>query len=155
MHSKPRFPITRDEIATVVAHFYGKVADDPVLSPIYLRHIKDWDTHVARLREFWENMIFGDGSKGAETFLIHLRTGEIRPEHFERWCAIFRENAQSLLAPVAASAWGLIAERLSEAYQESARHNLSAMAFGHRDDLENSPLTDRPMMPDTEGRAQA
>ena len=152
MKSKPRFPISQEEVGIFVERLYMRISEDPVLAPIYSRHIESWPKHIERLTAFWENVVFGNGSDSASPLIKHLRTGEIRPEHFERWLGVFRKAAEDSLSPIAASAWELLAERLSTAYERSAQHNMSAMAFGHREDLENSPDTERPTTPETDGR---
>ena len=50
---------TEDEVSHLVHTFYRNVRDDSVLGPIFDRHVKDWDTHLAKMVDFWSSALRG------------------------------------------------------------------------------------------------
>ncbi|HMA06231.1 MAG TPA: group III truncated hemoglobin [Ramlibacter sp.] len=50
---------SEEEVSELVHTFYGHVRDDAVLGPIFGRHVKDWDTHLARMVDFWSSALRG------------------------------------------------------------------------------------------------
>ena len=39
---------SESEVADLVQAFYARIRDDPVLGPIFARHVADEDTHTCR-----------------------------------------------------------------------------------------------------------
>ncbi len=55
----------RDDVAMLVSIFYKKIRKEEHLGPIFNHVIKDWDTHLDRLTDFWEtNLLFVPKFKG-------------------------------------------------------------------------------------------
>ena len=48
----------REDVALLVNTFYTKVRANDELGPIFNTAIKDWDTHLIHLTNFWESQLF-------------------------------------------------------------------------------------------------
>ena len=77
-----------------------------MLGPVFARAIADeaWPEHLAIIQDFWSSMMLKTGRYQRNPFSAHLRVEGIRPEHFDRWLALFRETCDELLAPGPAEA---------------------------------------------------
>ena len=49
---------TREDVSLLVRTFYAKVRKDELLGPIFNGIIKDWETHLELLTDFWETNLF-------------------------------------------------------------------------------------------------
>ena len=85
----PRFDITEAEIARTVAVFYGAVRRHEVLAPIFAEHVGDWAAHEDRIAAFWKGAILHKAGYNGSPMRAHLSAGNVRPEHFEIWLALF------------------------------------------------------------------
>lgn len=110
----PRFDITEPEIARVVATFYGAVRRHEVLAPIFAEHIGDWPAHEARITAFWAGAILHKAGYNGSPMRAHLSAGNVRPEHFAIWLALFDESLRRTLPPWSARAWSAMAHRIGQ-----------------------------------------
>lgn len=75
----PRFDITPDQIARVVATFYATVRDHPGLGPVFAVHVADWPAHEAKIARFWRNAILHDRVYDGNPLAAHRAAGNVRP----------------------------------------------------------------------------
>lgn len=92
-------PMIRDLVHT----FYARVRQDRELGPIFEDAIDDWDEHLAKLCDFWSSVTLMTGRFKGSPMAAHVRTSAIRPEHFARWLALFRQTAIEVCPPDAAA----------------------------------------------------
>ncbi len=109
---EPRFPITRPQIASVLAQFYGRVRLDPVLGPVFAAHVTDWVAHEAKIADFWANAILSERSYDGNPMQAHIAAGNVATDHFARWLALFDEVLDNELPPELAVAWSHLAHRI-------------------------------------------
>lgn len=96
--------VTEPMIREVVHAFYAKVRADPALGPIFNRAIGDgWDTHLAKLCDFWSSVLLMTGRFKGSPMTAHSRLADIRPTHFARWLHLFEQTAEQLCPPEAAA----------------------------------------------------
>ncbi len=108
----PRFDVTRDEIACVVAAFYARIRAHPGLGPVFAAHVGDWPAHEARIVDFWANAILHERCYDGNPVAVHRAAGDVRPGMFDTWLALFdRVLAEELRADQAA-AWSALAHRI-------------------------------------------
>jgi len=100
--------ITEPMIRTLVETFYGRVRQDPQLAPIFNREVEDWDAHLAKLADFWSSVMLMTGRFKGRPMAAHAAVGDITPEHFGHWLALFAATAGEVCPPAAAA---LFAER--------------------------------------------
>ncbi|MPY93449.1 MAG: sec-independent protein translocase TatC [Acidimicrobiia bacterium] len=84
------------EIAELVRRFYGEVAQDDLLGPMFeeVAHV-DWAEHLPKLTAFWCRALLGVEGYSGNPFGAHRRIHELRAfrlDHFERWLTIFEET---------------------------------------------------------------
>ncbi|PPQ31527.1 hypothetical protein CCR94_09250 [Rhodoblastus sphagnicola] len=108
--------MSEDDLDRLVRVFYGKAREDAVIGPIFNSHVSDWEHHFALVRDFWSRAMLGTSRYKGAPFAPHLGMN-LRPEHFDRWVALFRDTAQAVLKPVAARAAIRRVEHMSAAFQ--------------------------------------
>jgi hemoglobin len=108
----PRFPITRPEIARVVAAFYAAVRAHPGLGPVFAAHVTDWPAHEARITDFWANTILHERGYDGNPIAVHLRAGNVQPGMFSTWLALFDATLARELPTDKAAAWSALAHRI-------------------------------------------
>lgn len=97
-------------IGALVDHFYGMVRQDSVLGPIFEARVKDWDDHLAKLRDFWSSVLLMSGRYKGRPMPVHAAIQEISDEHFERWLELFKLAAKHVCQPKGAA---LVIDRAS------------------------------------------
>src|SRR3954468_12110529 len=95
------FDITdRRDVACLVNAFYDRVRDDDVLGPIFddIAHV-DWATHLPRMYDFWESVLFGTATFKGTPLVVHRALATQTPltaETFGRWVALFQTTVDDL-----------------------------------------------------------
>ena len=89
-----------DDIKKLVDTFYGKINVDPMLSPIFNKVANvDWDTHLLKMYEFWNMIIFGARNYQGSPMGIHIHLSTLTTMHqeqFEQWKKLFFETLDEL-----------------------------------------------------------
>lgn len=83
-------------IERCVRLFYAKAHADPLLGPVMSAHIADFERHVATICDFWSRSLLGTARYEGRPYPAHVGL-PIRPQHFERWLALFAEAANAEL----------------------------------------------------------
>lgn len=110
----PRFDVTPDQIARVVADFYAEIRTHPTLGPIFATHVTDWPAHEEKIAGFWRNAILMERSYDGNPMQKHREAGNVRPGMFAPWLALFDSVLARNLAPEAAAAWSALAHRIGQ-----------------------------------------
>src|SRR3954452_12790464 len=91
------FDITdRRDVACLVNAFYDRVRDDDVLGPIFddIAHV-DWATHLPRMCDFWESVLFARATFKGAPLVVHralARRTPLTTVAFDRWIALFQST---------------------------------------------------------------
>ncbi len=107
-----RFPITRPEIARVVAAFYARIRQHPGLGPVFAAHVSDWPPHEAKITDFWANAILYERSYDGNPLQVHRAAGNVHPGMFDSWLALFDMTLREELRPDQAAAWSALAHKI-------------------------------------------
>lgn len=110
----PRFPVTPDEIARVVADFYAAIRTDPTLGPVFAAHVTDWPAHEEKIARFWRNAILMEGCYDGNPMQVHRSAGNVRPGMFGPWLELFDATLRRTLAPETATQWSALAHRIGQ-----------------------------------------
>ena len=103
MRDAPRPTPTRDldspdQIAELVRRFYGDVAQDDLLGPMFNDVAQvDWTEHLPKLTAFWCRVLLGMPGYAGNPFRAHMLVHAQRaftPAHFERWLTLFHETLE-------------------------------------------------------------
>ena len=80
-------------ISLLVESFYDRIRADRVLGPIFDRVITgSWDSHLARMKDFWASVALSAGSYSGQPVPVHQRLSDVTPDHSERWLRLFAET---------------------------------------------------------------
>lgn len=92
MHENKRFIESRTEIELLVNSFYDKVKQDALIGPIFNETAKvDWNEHLPKLINFWEDLLLGTNKYNGRPFPPHIPLN-LKIEHFERWLQLFSKT---------------------------------------------------------------
>lgn len=106
--------IKEEDLARLVALFYGRVREDPEIGPIFDDAVEDWPAHLAKLTDFWHSVMLTSGRYKGNPMVAHMRQKRIRPEHFDRWLALWNVATAEVMAPPVAAALQAKAARIGE-----------------------------------------
>src|SRR5438093_1977893 len=101
--NQSRFDITdRRDVACLVNVFYDRVRDDDILGPIFddIAHV-DWTTHLPRMYDFWESVLFARATFKGTPLLVHRaldRRTPLTTAAFDRWIALFQSTVDDLFS---------------------------------------------------------
>jgi hemoglobin len=94
--------ITETDIASLVERFYAKVRVDPEIGPVFNQAVRNWDAHLALLKDFWSTVLLTTGRYKGNPLLAHFPL-PIEESDFARWLNLFSETAHEVMpAPQAA-----------------------------------------------------
>ena len=66
----------REDVALLVITFYTKVRANDELGPIFNTAIKDWDSHLIHLTNFWESQLFRKNVFSGNPLKKHVEVDE-------------------------------------------------------------------------------
>jgi len=89
--------ITETEIANLVERFYAKVRVDPEIGPVFNHAVRNWDAHLALLKDFWSTVLLTTGRYKGNPLLAHFPL-PIEESDFARWLNLFSETANEVMA---------------------------------------------------------
>jgi hemoglobin len=108
----PRFDISPDQIARVVATFYAAIRQHPGLGPVFAAHVTDWPAHEEKIARFWRNAILHERVYDGNPLAAHRDAGNVRPGMFAVWLGLFDSVLKLELPPGAAAEWSALAHRI-------------------------------------------
>tara|TARA_R110002167_G_scaffold97655_1_gene257545 strand:- start:30 stop:425 length:396 start_codon:yes stop_codon:yes gene_type:complete len=116
-------------IERLVRAFYARIRVDPVLAPIFVAAIPgDWEPHLARMCEFWSSVMLTSGRYRGNPVAVHKRLSAVRPEHFERWLALFEQTAGDICPPEIAAEFMIRARRIAASLKNAMFYDPARMA---------------------------
>ena len=91
---------TREDIIKLVDAFYEKVKVDDTIGYIFsdVAHT-NWKSHLPRMYDFWENILFSTGNFEGNPMMAHKELNkkvQMDFTHFNRWNILFKEIVDSL-----------------------------------------------------------
>ena len=112
---------TKDDIELLVNKFYDKVGRDKTIGFFFNDIAKvNWDTHLPKMYQFWETLLFGNVSYKGNPMAKHFPINEIQAmekHHFEHWLklwvATIDENFEGEMADAAKTKAGNIANLMA------------------------------------------
>ena len=97
----------RKDIIKLVNVFYDQVKTDTVIGFIFndIAHT-NWDLHLPRMYDFWENILFYSGNYSGSPMVVHKELHQKSPmnqQHFQHWNDLFSETVDKLFEGVKAN----------------------------------------------------
>jgi hemoglobin len=105
---------TEEEIVQLVYGFYDAVRRDAVLGPIFNQHVKNWDTHLPTMVDFWSSALRGTARFRGAPMPKHAALPDLRVELFQHWLALFRETTAALPNAALADKANDLAKRIAQ-----------------------------------------
>jgi len=107
-----------------VRHFYDVARNDEWLGPTFAASIKNWDTHLLAMDDFWLTALLGQDRYRSAPFPPHLKL-KIDQSHFDRWRDLWVASAvETLPEPLRGKAISMgksMAHCWGQAYQAMTR----------------------------------
>ncbi len=85
-------------ILAFIRPFYMDVRQHAVIGPIFNERIKDWESHLAKIADFWALQTGGPATYRGGLVGAHQGLG-IRPDFFDHWLKLWDFNCQRQLTP--------------------------------------------------------
>ncbi|MDE2401819.1 MAG: group III truncated hemoglobin [Burkholderiales bacterium] len=105
---------TEEEVANLVYSFYDKVREDALLGPFFNAHVKNWDSHLLKMVDFWSSALRGTARFRGTPMPTHAALPGVSASMFQHWLQLFRETTATLgNSPMQARA-NLLAQRIAE-----------------------------------------
>jgi len=108
--------LSEEKIARLVATFYGRAREDDLIGPIFNAAVKDWDHHIAQISDFWSSMMMKTSRYNGRPMRPHLVL-PLKPEHFDRWLALFEATAREIFESDLAEAFIIRACRIADSFE--------------------------------------
>ena len=90
----------RSDIKDLVDKFYKKAIVDSTIGFFFTDVAKmDWDSHIPIMYDFWEGVLFSNGSYKGNPMKPHLdlhAKSPMKHEHFTHWIKLFNETVDEL-----------------------------------------------------------
>lgn len=88
--------VSREEVDFLVREFYDRVRHHSDLGPIFNTVVKDWETHLIHLSDFWEMILLqtGPGAGKFNPVKVHREVDttvghSIEQAHFGNWLELW------------------------------------------------------------------
>jgi hemoglobin len=104
---------SEEEIVQLVHGFYDAVRRDDVLGPIFDRHVKNWNTHLPTMVDFWSSALRGTARFRGSPMPRHAALPGLSIELFQRWLWLFRQTTADLPNAALAAKANDLAERIA------------------------------------------
>lgn len=87
----------RADVSLLVRSFYAKIRKDELLGPIFNGIVSDWEEHLEKLTDFWENNLFFIQKYYGNPRTAHISVDEkmdntIESRHFGEWLNLWFET---------------------------------------------------------------
>ena len=91
---------SREDIIALVDAFYAKVQIDPVIGYLFNDVAKvNWEEHLPKMYNFWENIIFYSGNYSGSPMVVHRELhakSTMTEAHFQHWVGLFTDTVDEL-----------------------------------------------------------
>ncbi len=96
----------REDIEKLVNAFYAKIKADAAISYFFNDVAKvNWENHLPKMCDFFENILFSSGNYEGNPMLAHEelhKKSEVKSEHFLHWISLFNATVDELFIGVKA-----------------------------------------------------
>ena len=105
-------------IERIVRGFYAKIRTDGELAPIFELAVQgNWEPHLLKMKDFWSSVMLKTHRYNGRPMPKHMALTQVRPEHFDRWLELFRENAREICTDDIAARFIERAEMIAESFK--------------------------------------
>ena len=113
---------TLDDIKLLVDTFYNKVADDPLLAPIFNKRLGGhWLPHLEKMYRFWQTVLLEEYTYNGAPFPPHAQL-PVDAEHFDTWLNLFSATVDDLFTGEKADEAKWRAGKMAQMFQLKIAH---------------------------------
>ncbi|UUV20421.1 group III truncated hemoglobin [Paenimyroides aestuarii] len=92
---------SRDDLEQLVRIFYDKVRSDAELAPIFNSIITDWEPHLQKITDFWEQHLFGVQKYKGNPIEVHNKVdarmkNNVTAHNFGTWLFYWMQTLDEL-----------------------------------------------------------
>jgi hemoglobin len=92
--------IQRSDIELLIDCFYSRLILDDKIGFYFNETFKnDWQLHLTKMCDFWENVVFSTGNYNGTPLEVHRKIhlkNPIHSKHFKHWLKLFYETVDDL-----------------------------------------------------------
>lgn len=114
LEQAPADPANEQIVRQLVDAFYGTACEDEILGPIFNERVKDWDSHLPRIYDFWSAVVLRTARYSGRPIEAHSGMPELKREHFGRWLGIWEATVEQVVPPESRDAYLVPARRMAE-----------------------------------------
>lgn len=108
----------RKDIEILVDAFYDKIKTDDVIGYLFTDVAQvNWQLHLPKMYDFWENILFQTGNYNGNPMLRHKELHEkstMESSHFKHWNFLFNKTVDELFEGVKADEIKLRATNIAQ-----------------------------------------
>lgn len=97
----------RKDIEKLVNAFYDKVKKDDTIGYLFNDIAKvNWELHLPKMYDFWENILFYSGNYSGSPMVVHKELHQkstMNQQHFQHWNDLFSQTVDSLFEGIKAN----------------------------------------------------
>jgi hemoglobin len=97
----------RKDIEKLVNAFYDKVKKDDTIGYLFNDIAKvNWELHLPKMYDFWENILFYSGNYSGSPMVVHKELHQkstMNQNHFQHWNDLFSQTVDSLFEGIKAN----------------------------------------------------
>ncbi len=108
--------VSEQALDRLVRTFYAAAREDALIGPVVSGAIADWERHYQVVHDFWSRALLGTTRYDGFPFAVHVPLN-LKPEHFDRWLAVFRAVAADTLPSDVARLAIAKVEHMSQCFQ--------------------------------------
>ncbi|ESU23117.1 globin [Flavobacterium enshiense DK69] len=91
----------REDLSKLLHSFYAKIRANEEIGHFFNETITDWEAHLEKLTDFWENNLFGVRKYYGNPVLAHVEVDEkfdhsVSPNVFGLWLNLWFETLEEL-----------------------------------------------------------
>lgn len=114
--------LTLEDVKKLVDTFYGKVQQDPLLSPIFNERIQDrWPQHLEKMYRFWQTVLLDEQTYSGSPFPPHAKL-PVEASHFKEWMNLFTQTIDGMFTGEKATEAKWRAAKMAEMFQFKIDH---------------------------------
>jgi hemoglobin len=118
--------IARKDLEMIVNTFYDNIRKNEQLGNIFDKIMQvDWEKHLPKMHDFWENILFQTGQYKGRPFPPHVQVNEkiaLTNEHFNTWLQLFGSTVDSLFTGSKANEIKLRASSIKEIFNSKLNY---------------------------------
>lgn len=84
----------KEDIQLLVNRFYEQVQLDPLIGPVFLGAIQNWEPHLEKMYCFWETVLMHTHSYKGSPFGPHASL-PIGQSHFTKWLLLWQQTVDA------------------------------------------------------------